>query len=101
MVLNHGLLPAHWLSWPPARSSAYSATRVVQNVIKDSVHKLLKDQIEMPGLNPWFRIINESITSSSGSEFLFKGLRFDPLVIKSSEGVDICWVVEAQNVLSG
>lgn len=75
-------------------------TREVQNSIKDSVHKLLKDQIEMLGLNPWFRITNESITSASGSEFLFKGLRFDPLGIKSTEGVDICWVEEAQSVSS-
>jgi len=73
-------------------------TREVQNSIKDSVHKLLKDQIEMLGLNPWFRITNETITSACGSEFLFKGLRFDPLGIKSTEGVDICWVEEAQSV---
>ena len=73
-------------------------TREVQNSIKDSVHKLLKDQIEMLGLNPWFRITNEMITSACGSEFLFKGLRFDPLGIKSTEGVDICWVEEAQSV---
>ncbi|MDU7837671.1 MAG: PBSX family phage terminase large subunit [Pantoea sp.] len=73
-------------------------TREVQNSIKDSVHKLLKDQIEMLGLNPWFRITNETITSACGSEFLFKGLRFVPLGIKSTEGVDICWVEEAQSV---
>ena len=73
-------------------------TREVQNSIKDSVHKLLKDQIEMLGLNPWFRITNEMITTTCGSEFLFKGLRFDPLGIKSTEGVDICWVEEAQSV---
>lgn len=96
-------------SWAAARALVIMAsskklrilcTREVQNSIKDSVHKLLKDQIEMLGLNPWFRITNESITSSTGSEFLFKGLRFDPLGIKSTEGVDICWVEEAQSVSS-
>lgn len=96
-------------SWAAARALVLMAaskklrilcTREVQNSIKDSVHKLLKDQIEMLGLNPWFRITNESITSASGSEFLFKGLRFDPLGIKSTEGVDICWVEEAQSVSS-
>ena len=96
-------------SWAVARALVMMAsakklrilcTREVQNSIKDSVHKLLKDQIEMLGLNPWFRITNESITSSTGSEFLFKGLRFDPLGIKSTEGVDICWVEEAQSVSS-
>ncbi|QUG75983.1 PBSX family phage terminase large subunit [Erwinia sp. E602] len=96
-------------SWAVARALVMMAsakklrilcTREVQNSIKDSVHKLLKDQIEMLGLNPWFRITNESITSATGSEFLFKGLRFDPLGIKSTEGVDICWVEEAQSVSS-
>jgi len=96
-------------SWAAARALVIMAasmklrilcTREVQNSIKDSVHKLLKDQIEMLGLNPWFRITNESITSASGSEFLFKGLRFDQLGIKSTEGVDICWVEEAQSVSS-
>lgn len=96
-------------SWAAARALVIMAaskklrilcTREVQNSIKDSVHKLLKDQIEMLGLGPWFRITNESITSASGSEFLFKGLRFDPLGIKSTEGVDICWVEEAQSVSS-
>lgn len=96
-------------SWAAARALVIMAaskklrilcTREVQNSIKDSVHKLLKDQIEMLGLNPWFRITNESITSASGSEFLFKGLRFDPLGIKSTEGVDIYWVEEAQSVSS-
>ncbi|WP_039660061.1 MULTISPECIES: PBSX family phage terminase large subunit [Pantoea] len=96
-------------SWAAARALVIMAaskklrilcTREVQNSIKDSVHKLLKDQIEMLGLNPWFRITNESITSASGSEFLFNGLRFDPLGIKSTEGVDICWVEEAQSVSS-
>ena len=96
-------------SWAAARALVIMAaskklrilcTREVQNSIKDSVHKLLKDQIEMLGLNPWFRITNETITSASGSEFLFKGLRFDPLGIKSTEGVDICWVEEAQSVSS-
>lgn len=96
-------------SWAAARALVIMAaskklrilcTREVQNSIKDSVHKLLKDQIEMLGLNPWFKITDEKIVSSCGSEFLFKGLRFDPLGIKSTEGVDICWVEEAQSVSS-
>ncbi|AST70210.1 hypothetical protein BFG07_17010 [Kosakonia cowanii] len=56
------------------------------------------DQIELLGLNPWLRITNETITSACGSEFLFKELHFDPLGIKSTEGLDICWVGEAQSV---
>lgn len=96
-------------SWAVARALVIMAaskrlrilcTREVQNSIKDSVHKLLKDQIEILGLNPWFKVTDEKIVTSSGSEFLFKGLRFDPLGIKSTEGVDICWVEEAQSVSS-
>lgn len=72
--------------------------REVQNTIKDSVHKLLKDQIESMGLLPWFTITDNSIKSSVGSEFIFKGLRYDIQGVKSTEGVDICWVEEAQTV---
>ncbi|AVY95761.1 PBSX family phage terminase large subunit [Microvirgula aerodenitrificans] len=72
--------------------------REVQNTIRDSVHKLLRDQIESLGLLPWFTITENSIRSSIGSEFIFKGLRYDVQGVKSTEGVDICWVEEAQTV---
>lgn len=72
--------------------------REVQNTMRDSVHKLLKDQIETLGLMPWFTITENSIRSSPGSEFIFKGLRFDVQGVKSTEGIDICWVEEAQTV---
>ena len=64
--------------------------REVQNTMRDSVHKLLKDQIEALGLLPWFTITENSIRSSAGSEFIFKGLRFDVQGVKSTEGIDIC-----------
>lgn len=72
--------------------------REVQNTMRDSVHRLLKDQIETLGLMPWFTITENSIRSSTGSEFIFKGLRFDVQGVKSTEGIDICWVEEAQTV---
>lgn len=72
--------------------------REVQNTIRDSVHKLLRDQIESLGLLSWFTITENSIRSSIGSEFIFKGLRYDVQGVKSTEGVDICWVEEAQTV---
>lgn len=72
--------------------------REVQNTMRDSVHKLLKDQIEALGLLPWFTITENSIRSRAGSEFIFKGLRFDVQGVKSTEGIDICWVEEAQTV---
>ncbi|MFX7816597.1 phage terminase large subunit, partial [Acinetobacter baumannii] len=60
--------------------------------------KLLRDQIDKLGLAPWFHITDTSIRSSVGSEFIFKGLRTDPNGVKSTEGIDICWVEEAQTV---
>lgn len=72
--------------------------REVQNTIKDSVHKLIADQIEEMGFSQWFEITQTSIKGVNGSEFIFKGLRFDPQGIKSTEGIDICWIEEAQTV---
>lgn len=73
--------------------------REVQNTMRDSVHKLLRNQIEALGLSPWFKITENSIRSSVGSEFIFKGLRVDGAQgLKSTEAIDICWIEEAQNV---
>ncbi len=73
-------------------------TREIQNTIKDSVHKLLKDQIELYGF-PFFEVTSDSIINkATGSEFVFKGLKHNITEIKSMEGIDICWIEEAQNV---
>lgn len=73
-------------------------TREIQNTIKDSVHKLLKDIIEE---NEWgdYVVTNDGITNArTGTEFIFRGLRHNMLEIKSTEGIDICWVEEAQSI---
>lgn len=72
--------------------------REFQNSITDSVHRLLCDQIEALGLAGAFKITQTSISGLSGSEFIFKGLRHSVNEIKSLEGVNICWVEEAQRV---
>ena len=72
--------------------------RELQNSITESVHKLVCDVIEMYGLQSEFVITNTSIRSKTGSEFIFKGLRHSVAEIKSMQGVDICWVEEAQAV---
>lgn len=93
-------------SWGFARMAALRAyekprrilcARELQNSIKDSVHTLLSDQIEAIGL-PGFEIGESFIRHQNGSEFIFKGLRSNAKEIKSMEGVDICWVEEAQAV---
>ncbi len=73
-------------------------TREYQNSIKDSSHKLLKDTIERLGMESWFTVTDSSIKSRTGAEFIFKGLHGNEEGIKSTEGIDICWVEEAQTV---
>lgn len=74
-------------------------TREVQKSIKDSVHKLLCDQIELLGLQKHFRILDTEIRGKNGSEFLFSGLSNQTAdSIKSFEGVDVVWCEEAQSI---
>lgn len=72
--------------------------RELQISMADSVHKLLVDQIERLGLIDEYVVTATSIRSRVGSEFMFKGLRHNVNEIKSTEGIDICWVEEAQRV---
>ncbi len=73
-------------------------TREIQNTIRDSVHKLLADTIDKYGLNYYYRVKVDSIVGINGSEFIFKGLHRNENDIKSTEGIDYCWVEEAQSV---
>lgn len=74
-------------------------TREVQKSIKDSVHKLLADQIESMGLGSVYTVEQARIYNALGSEFIFAGLSDQTAEsIKSYEGVDIVWVEEARNV---
>ena len=72
--------------------------RETQNSIDESVHKQLSDEIEELGVSHLFKIQQTTITSTCGSEFIFKGLRHNPTNIKSIKGVNIVWVEEAQTV---
>lgn len=95
-------------SWGFARSLLVQAasrkmrilcTREVQKSIKDSVHKLLSDQIQAMGLGGHFDVLNTEIRGINGSEFIFGGLADHTVEsIKSYEGIDVCWVEEAQSV---
>jgi phage terminase large subunit len=66
--------------------------------MRDSVHKLLCDQIESLGLIGFYDITQASIRGKNGTEFSFVGLKNNIANVKSYEGVDICWVEEAQTV---
>lgn len=73
--------------------------REYQNSISESVHKLLVDQIDNLNLMSIFKITDKNITcTTTGSEFFFIGLKNNISKVKSTEGVDVCWVEEAETV---
>lgn len=100
-------------SWGCARAllliGANKPTRMLcarefQNSIADSVHKLLCDQIDALGLNYLYEIQMARIVSRPGAvaggqtSFGFEGIRNNAGRIKSYEGIDYCWVEEANKV---
>lgn len=95
-------------SWSLARALLLQGTtrkvrilcaREVQKSIKQSVHKLLKDQIENLGLTSFYEVLETEIRGRNGTEFSFTGLSTLTVdSIKSFEGVDIVWVEEGQAV---
>lgn len=72
--------------------------REFQNSISDSVHKLLSDQIEALGLSSFYKILQSRIEGVNGSYFAFEGIKNNTNRIKSYEGIDVCWVEEANKV---
>jgi phage terminase large subunit len=66
--------------------------------MRDSVHKLLCDQIESLGLLNFYEITQASIRGKNGTEFAFVGLKNNVANVQSYEGIDICWVEEAKTV---
>lgn len=95
-------------SWGVARALLLEASRKnlrilcareLQHSIADSVHRLLTDQIHNMGLDGIFLIEKQGIRCTlTGSEFSFEGIRHNIGKIRSYEGVDICWVEEANSV---
>lgn len=73
--------------------------RETQKSIQESVHRLLKDTIGRLGVEHLFDIQETRILGVNGSDFAFAGIRQQGVAnLKSFEGVDICWVEEAQVV---
>lgn len=73
--------------------------REVQKSIKQSVHKLLSDQIVALGLTSFYQVLETEIRGANGTEFSFSGLATHTVdSIKSYEGCDICWIEEAHAV---
>ena len=73
-------------------------TREYQGSIQDSVHKLLSDTIDRVELGGFYEVQKSTIKGRNKTEFLFAGLKNNPTQIKSTEGIDICWVEEAESI---
>lgn len=71
--------------------------REFQNSITDSVYKLLTSTIEKLGLQG-FEVRRDGISHINGSSFIFRGLHDNIQSVKSIEGIDVCWVEEAQTI---
>lgn len=73
--------------------------REVQKSIRDSVHRLLSDQIAAMKLEGFYEVLETEIRGKNGTLFLFSGLLQHTIdSIKSFEGVDRVWVEEAHGV---
>jgi phage terminase large subunit len=74
-------------------------TREIQKSIQQSVHQLLRDQIEALGLGSQYEVLQAEIRGKNGSQFFFSGLSDQTAEsLKSFEGVDVCWCEEAQAI---
>lgn len=73
--------------------------REIQNSIRDSSYQVLKDTAERLGIAGRFSFLESEIRHNvTGSRFIFKGLCRNEQSVKSTEGIDVCWVEEAQTV---
>ncbi len=72
--------------------------RELQNSIDESVHKTLSSQIPLLGLDNFYDIQKDKIYGKNGTEFVFVGIKNNPNKVRSYEGIDYCWVEEANKV---
>jgi phage terminase large subunit len=72
--------------------------REVQNSIKDSVKRLLDDEIDRCGLRAVFVSTETEIRGPNDSLFIFTGLRGNAAGVKSIEGVTTFWGEEASTI---
>jgi phage terminase large subunit len=72
--------------------------REIQKSIRDSVKRVLDDQIAAMGLKDFYTSTDSEIRGANGSLFIFNGLRTNPDAVKSTEGLDLAIVWEANRV---
>lgn len=95
-------------SWGVARALLVQAastphrilcTREVQASIQQSVHQLLRDQIDAMGLGAFYEVLQTEIRGRNGSRFFFRGLSdMTAESVKSFEGCTRVWLEEAQTI---
>jgi len=82
-----------------SKTTRVLCTREVQKSIQQSVHQLLRDQIEELGLGSFYEVLTTEIRGKNGTQFFFSGLSDQTAEsLKSFEGVDIVWCEEAQAI---
>lgn len=72
--------------------------REIQKSIKESVKQLLDDQIHLLGMHDHYRSTDTEIRGKNGTQFIFTGLRSNPETVRSLEGLDGCWLEEANTI---
>lgn len=69
--------------------------REIQKSIRDSSKRLLDDRIAALGLSSFYESTDNEIRGKNGSLMVFAGLRSNVDQIKSMEGIDLFWGMEA------
>lgn len=73
--------------------------REYQASIRQSVHRLLSDQIAEMGLGGFYQVLETEIRGANGTTFSFVGLAQHTVEsVKSLEGATITWIEEGQSV---
>lgn len=80
------------------RPTRFLCTRELQKSIRQSILKLLKDQIQELNLGMYYDSGANYLTGYNKTEFIFSGIRNNPEEIKSTEGIDVCLVEEGENL---
>ncbi len=80
-------------------SLRFLCVRQFQANISDSVYTVLCEMIDRMGYSDEFEIQKTTIIHrGTGSEFIFFGFQRNTASIKGTEGVDICWIEEAESL---
>lgn len=73
--------------------------REIQKDLKQSAMQLILDKIEAHGLRSWFNVTQGEIRGPHDSLIIFRGMQdYTADSIKSLEGFNRAWVIEAQNL---